>query len=87
MLKEKYPKRAVVLVSKDINLRIKGKALNITVEDYETGKMDDSKLKAQTIPTGRKVIEGVSEEVINEFYIMLNSFFLKFLFFAVLMIF
>ena len=66
--KERYPKRQVILVSKDINLRIKAKSLNIPAEDYETGKMDSSKLKADTTPTGRKVIDDVPDEVINEFY-------------------
>lgn len=68
LLKEKYKKRQVILVSKDINLRIKAKSLNVVAEDFETGKMDSSKLKADTTPTGRKVIEGVADEVINEFY-------------------
>ncbi|MFT6715913.1 MAG: PhoH-like ATPase [Saprospiraceae bacterium] len=68
ILSEKHPKRQVVLVSKDINLRIKAKSFNITTEDYETGKMDGSKLKADTTPTGRKVIENVPEQVINDFY-------------------
>ena len=32
----------VILVSKDINLRLKAKALNIEAEDFETGKIDCS---------------------------------------------
>lgn len=40
-LKKEYPKRKVILVSKDINLRVKAKALNIEAEDYETGKVKD----------------------------------------------
>ncbi len=33
------PDRRVVLVSKDINLRLKAKSLNIAAEDFETGKV------------------------------------------------
>ncbi len=36
--------KLVTLVTKDINLRIKAKALGLLAEDYETGKVDNSKL-------------------------------------------
>lgn len=38
-LQEKHPKINVILVSKDICLRLKAKSLNIQAEDYETGKV------------------------------------------------
>lgn len=38
-LKEENPERKVVLVSKDICLRLKAKALGLNAEDYETGKV------------------------------------------------
>ncbi len=34
-------KKNVVLVTKDINLRVKARALNLKAEDYETGKIKD----------------------------------------------
>ncbi|MCS6980578.1 MAG: PhoH family protein [Flavobacteriales bacterium] len=40
-LKAQYPTRRVILVSKDINLRIKAKSLLIEAEDFETGKVQD----------------------------------------------
>lgn len=40
-LMEEEPKKKVVLVSKDINLRIKARALNIDAEDYETIQIKD----------------------------------------------
>ncbi|TVQ80339.1 MAG: PhoH family protein [Flavobacteriales bacterium] len=40
-LKEEEPKREVILVTKDINLRLKARALNMQAEDYETGKVKD----------------------------------------------
>ncbi|MBA2613211.1 MAG: PhoH family protein [Bacteroidetes bacterium] len=36
---EQHPDRKVVLVTKDINLRIKAKSLSLNAEDYETGKI------------------------------------------------
>ena len=38
-LQEEYPDKKIVLVSKDICLRLKAKALNLHAEDYETGKV------------------------------------------------
>lgn len=38
-LQEECPDRKVILVSKDICLRLKAKSLNIFAEDYETGKV------------------------------------------------
>ncbi|MFW5657422.1 MAG: PhoH family protein [Bacteroidota bacterium] len=38
-LARENPGRKVVLVSKDINLRLKAKSLNISAEDFETGKV------------------------------------------------
>ena len=44
-LKKKNSKRKVILVSKDINIRIKGRALGIEVQDYFNDKvMDDTEL-------------------------------------------
>lgn len=34
-----HPGRKVILVTKDVNLRIKAKSLNLLAEDYETGKI------------------------------------------------
>ena len=40
MLQHKTKRTKVILVSKDINLRIKAKALGLLSEDYKTGKVD-----------------------------------------------
>jgi PhoH-like ATPase len=40
-LSEQYPRRKVILVTKDMNLRLKARALNLLSEDYETGKVKD----------------------------------------------
>ncbi|NCA26882.1 MAG: PhoH family protein, partial [Methylophilaceae bacterium] len=44
-LKKKYPERQVILVSKDINIRIKARALNVPAEDYFNDKvLEDTEL-------------------------------------------
>jgi len=61
-IQAKYPNRQVIMVSKDINLRIKAKSLNIIAEDYETGKVAiQSEEKSNTI-------EGVDSEKIREIF-------------------
>lgn len=58
------PDKKVILVSKDINLRLKAKSLNIPSEDYNTGKVKDIDL----LYTGHATIENVAPERINELY-------------------
>jgi PhoH-like ATPase len=62
---EKYPNRKVIMVTKDINLRIKAKSLNLTAEDYETGKIKDVN---EQLYTGKSEIQKVPTELINEIY-------------------
>ncbi|SDX93177.1 PhoH family protein, partial [Nitrosomonas sp. Nm33] len=54
----------VVLVTKDINLRLKAKAIGLPSEDYETGKVKNVK----NISTSFPVIEGVPPNTINELF-------------------
>jgi PhoH-like ATPase len=63
-LTEEFPDRKVILVSKDINLRLKAKALDIAAEDYKTGKIKD----VESLYTGKTVLEGVDKDVINKIY-------------------
>ena len=63
-LAETYPDRKVVLVTKDINLRLKAKSLNLTAEDYETGKIKD----LDELYTGRTTVEKISTHAIDEIY-------------------
>lgn len=63
-LQEKYPNRKVILVTKDINLRIKAKSLNIQAEDYETGKIKHP----EELYTGKAEINRVKSEVIQKLY-------------------
>ncbi|MDP2264253.1 MAG: PhoH family protein [Hydrogenophaga sp.] len=44
-LSSKYPQRQVILVSKDINMRVKARALGLCAEDYESDKtLEDGEL-------------------------------------------
>ena len=63
-MQQEYPKSKVVLVTKDINLRLKARSLNLTAEDYETGKIRD----VAGLYTGSDTLEDVSANVISELY-------------------
>jgi PhoH-like ATPase len=58
------PTKKITLVSKDINLRLKAKSLNINAEDYLTGKIKDT----TKLFTGKSTIENISDDVISEIY-------------------
>jgi len=64
-LHESEKTKEVVLVTKDINLRIKAKALGLTAEDYETGKVDDQELQNSSTNT----VEGVDSDVIKTLFL------------------
>lgn len=65
VVKEEDPKREIILVTKDINLRIKAKALGILAEDYETGKVDDRELQNSSTTT----IENVDADAIKQLFL------------------
>jgi len=54
----------VVLVTKDINLRMKGKSIGLRAEDYETGKVKD----ISELYTGKRLVEHVDTAVIDALY-------------------
>lgn len=58
------PGRKVVVVSKDINLRVKAKSLGIAAEDYTTDKVQD----IEVIYRGIDTIDNVDPELINKIY-------------------
>ena len=59
-----FPNRKVVLVTKDINLRIKAKSLDIHAEDYETGKVKN----VDDLYKGNTQIEGIDAALIDKIY-------------------
>ena len=60
-LQEEHPDKRIVLVSKDICLRLKAKALNLRAEDYETGKIKN----LDELYTGRTSI-SVTDKIISQ---------------------
>jgi len=63
-LRKENPEAKVTLVTKDINLRIKAKALDIPAEDYKTGKVKGSPAQY----TGSSMVEDVKGEDIRKLY-------------------
>lgn len=61
---EANPSERTILVSKDINLRMKAKSLGIPVEDYFNDKVPTFDLFDQAQPT----FEGIDAELINRLY-------------------
>ena len=63
-LAEQEKDKKVILVSKDINLRLKAKALNLAAEDFETGKVENSSV----IFSGKFEVKDVNSDIIQELY-------------------
>jgi len=63
-LQEEFKSRIVTLVTKDINLRIKAKALGLIAEDYETGKVDNTKLDDEN----QHIVENVDSTHIKNLF-------------------
>jgi len=61
-LQEENPYKKIVLVSKDICLRLKAKALNLFSEDYETGKIKN----VEELYTGKTIQEKVENSLIEQ---------------------
>ncbi|MCK5834013.1 PhoH family protein, partial [bacterium] len=63
-LRDKNSTGDVILISKDINLRMKAKSLGIPAEDYETGKIAN----VDELYTGHASFDGFDKELISRFY-------------------
>lgn len=63
-LQQDVKDRRVVLVTKDISLRLKAKSLNLPSEDYETGKIKN----VNSLYTGKTVKDNVAPDTINALY-------------------
>lgn len=64
LLQKQEKGRKVILVSKDVNLRLKAKALGLQAEDYTTGKIQN----ISSLHTGRTIVDEVDPNVINLLY-------------------
>ena len=63
-LKQEKPSHKVIVVSKDVNLRIKAKSLDIPAEDFETGKIKD----LDSLYSGITLLEDADSIVIDRMY-------------------
>ncbi|MCG8388313.1 MAG: PhoH family protein [Cytophagales bacterium] len=63
-LQEEVKEKKVILVSKDINLRLKAKSLGLPAEDYNTGKVQN----VNSLYTGKAIQDKTSPEKINLLY-------------------
>lgn len=63
-LQEVEKNRKVILVTKDINLRLKAKSLDLPAEDYQTGKIKN----ADALDKGKTELEGVSSAEIDALF-------------------
>jgi len=63
-LQRESKKEKVILVSKDINLRLKAKALGLQSEDYTTGKVQN----ISSLYSGKTIVENVDPDMINLLY-------------------
>ncbi len=64
LLQKEEKDRKVILVSKDINLRLKAKSLGLQAEDYTTGKVQN----LSSLYAGKTVIDDVDPDVIDLLY-------------------
>ena len=64
LLAREEPDRTVILVTKDVNLRMKAKAFGLMAQDYRTDAVRD----VSTLYTGKRVIEHVDAALIELMY-------------------
>lgn len=60
----KQQNQNVILVSKDVNLRMKAKSIGLMAQDYKTDKVQD----ISSLYTGKRIVDNVPEETINLMY-------------------
>ena len=63
-LQKEEKNHRVILVSKDVNLRLKAKALGLQSEDYTTGKVQN----ISSLYTGKTIVEEADPNTINLLY-------------------
>jgi len=63
-LAQEHPSSPVILVSKDVNLRMKAKAVGLMAQDYRTDHVKD----VAALYRGHRIEEGIADSLIQNFY-------------------
>jgi PhoH-like ATPase len=63
-LQQEYPDRLVILVSKDVCLRVKARAFTLLSEDYRTGKVEN----VDKLYTGKSIVEDIDASIIDDLF-------------------
>ncbi len=63
-ISEKYPELKTILVSKDINLRMKARSLGLLAEDY----INDKVVNVDIFYKGEETFEGINPDLIDKIY-------------------
>ncbi len=63
-LSKQDPERAVILVTKDVNLRMKAKAIGLMAQDYTSDHVRD----INALYSGKRVAESIPRELIDRLY-------------------
>ncbi|MBP9192872.1 MAG: PhoH family protein [Ignavibacteria bacterium] len=58
-------KRSVILVTKDVNLRMKAKAMGLPAEDYTTDRINN----VEELYSGKEIIENFDDEILQKLYL------------------
>jgi len=64
IIKKENPQRKVILVTKDVNLRVKAKAVGVLAEDYTS----DHIANVKALYSGSRTLTGISDELIDRLY-------------------
>lgn len=64
ILSKQHSEKSVILVSKDVNLRMKAKAIGLTAQDYRTDQVED----ISSLYSGHRIEDAVPEELIKQMY-------------------
>lgn len=59
-----FPHKTIMVVTKDVNLRMKAKSVGLKAKDYTTDHVKD----ISAMYSGRRVEENISDELINQLY-------------------
>lgn len=64
ILSKEKPSKQVILVSKDVNLRMKAKSIGLLAQDYKTDHVKD----ISTLYTGYRIEENIPEQILEQLY-------------------